>query len=340
MLNQNELERYSSHLMLNGFGLQGQIHLKNAKVLCVGVGGIASPLLYYLVAAGIGKLTIIDKDRVSLSNLTRQFLYNTDDIGQLKVRAAKKQLQRLNQETQIDILPTQFAPNNADHLVNNHDVIADCTDNFKSKLLINDTCFRNQKIFMTGSAIKHTGHFVCFNGQSGPCYRCLFEFLELDKSESCNELGVLSPLLGIIGSLQAIEIIKYLTGNACDYGLLIEIDALTLKQKKYKINVNPQCPLNHDDKGKFTNSIMQVNEIRELTTLEEKNFLLIDVRSQAEHRAGNRGGQCIPLHDLADQVFYLSKSQPIVLYCESGKRSRIGCEFLLLQGFQEVYSWV
>jgi sulfur-carrier protein adenylyltransferase/sulfurtransferase len=337
MLDKEELKRYQSHLVLNNFGVQNQIKLKKAKVLCVGAGGIASPLLYYLVAAGIGHLGIIDNDRVSLNNLTRQILYATQDDGIDKVVAAKKKLKQLNPNVNIETYRQALTLQNASTLLAGHDLIADCSDNFKTKLLINDICFQLRKVFVTASVSHFEGHFSFFNGQMGPCYRCLFGGVEDIGEQSCTDLGVFSPMLGILGSLQAMAIIQYLIGFKCDFQHLITIDALTLDQKKYKITLNPECSNHQNSAEEVVEKMIPKIEINSLDELAGEEYLLIDVRSQQEHLNANIGGDCIPLDELS--VWQVpATATKIVLYCQSGRRSYIGCELLRSRGHQEVYS--
>jgi sulfur-carrier protein adenylyltransferase/sulfurtransferase len=335
----SEIKRYHSHIMLDGFGVSGQIKLSKAKVLCVGAGGIASPFLYYLAAAGIGTLAIIDGDTVSVDNLCRQILYTQNDVALKKVDVAKAKLAKLNSEICIEVFDDYLDMANAQALFRRYDLVADCSDNYRTKLIINDVCVAGEQPFVTASARQHKGHFAFFDGK-GPCYRCLFDELDVQQEESCHEVGVFSPVLGMLGSLQAIAIIKFLAGYACAFNQLLEIDALTLQQKLFTLQINKNCVLQHH--SAVRHEVVPEQQVQFVSCLKSlhRKYQLIDVRSLSEHNQRNLGGECIPLENLATYFAKVSPTECIVLYCQAGKRSQLACEILASMGFKEVYSLV
>ncbi len=338
MLVNDELIRYQSHLLLEGFGLKQQLLLKDSRVLCVGAGGLGSPLLLYLVAAGVGQIGIIDNDEISLGNLQRQILYCTNDIGLQKITCAKRRLADLNPTVIINTHSEKLLAENAQSVIKDYDLVADCSDNFDTKFLINDTCFNLHKIFVTASANQYRGHFAIFNPQVGPCYRCLFESLDFSDCHNCKNAGVFSPLLSILSAFQATAIISHLSGTDRYFNQLIEYDAYQLEQKKIYIKANPYCSMVHTKSKYQEEEPSFVEEIDSLNVLSGKSFKLIDVRSRAEHEMGNLGGECISLENLRLALEDLQRSTCVVLYCKTGARSRLGCEMLQLAGFKNVYS--
>ncbi len=334
MLNEDELTRYHSHLMLDWFSYITQTRLKRAKVLCVGAGGLGSLLLLYLAAAGIGEIGIADPDTISLSNLTRQILYQTSQLQQSKVQAAKERLEQLNPLINVKTYPEKIDNSNVERLIMSHDVIVDCSDNFETKLLLNDVCASKKKLLVMASALQHKGHFAVFDGYH-VCYRCIFEQLNITHT-SCHENGIISPLLGILSSLQALEVLKFYAGKDNIRDCLIEYDAMALEQKHFKLSANPKCRFSHPSRPAASIHI-NYKRLASLESLGDKNYLLIDVRSEREHQHDNRGGVCIPLSSLKAKLETFSRAQMIVLYCSSGKRSLVGCEMLVDEGFTNVF---
>jgi sulfur-carrier protein adenylyltransferase/sulfurtransferase len=240
----DELARYARHIQLENVGLAGQIRLSEARVLCVGAGGLGSPLLLYLAAAGVGVLGIADADTIQLDNLHRQILYQTQHIGKEKIRIAKEQLNLLNPGVQIRLHPHGLQADNAAEIIAQYDVIADCSDNFKTRYLINDNCFVGKKPFISASISKFSGQCVGFSGEYGPCYRCLFPQPSLQNKSllNCGQGGVLGVLPGILGSIQATEILKWILqiGNPL-VNRLLTVDALTMRFNEFNFQRDPQC---------------------------------------------------------------------------------------------------
>ena len=244
-LNQEEKEYYKRHLVLNEIGHIGQEKLKNAKVLCVGAGGLGSALLHYLAAAGIGTLGVIDGDQVEISNLHRQILFTTHDIGKNKAIIAKNKLQSLNPHIHINAYQEKLTIKNAQAILSQYDLIADGSDNFATRYLINHTCIALHKVNVSASISEFKGHCTVIKPFDGPCYHCLFPVNQhAAQLLNCAENGVLGVLPGIVGSLQANEVIKWLLGIGQPLlGKLLQIDALTLNFTMFNYDKNPDCEL-------------------------------------------------------------------------------------------------
>ena len=237
----DELIRYSQQIKLDGIGLSGQQKLKNARVLCIGLGGLGSPLLLYLAAAGVGTLGIIDDDQVELSNLQRQILYRLSQVSEQKVTATKAQLLALNPHIQVHSYAAKLTEHNAAELISQYDLIADCSDNFPTRYLILDTCLDFNKPYVYASASRFQGYCSLFHGS--PCFRCLFpRSANADNVATCQGEGVLGVLPGILGIIQATEILKWLLklGNPLEKRLLI-IDLLKMSFKEIQLAQNPDC---------------------------------------------------------------------------------------------------
>lgn len=328
-----DFQRYQPQLLLNNWGYDAQLKLKHSHLVCVGAGGLGSVLLYYLAAAGLGAITIIDHDHVTLTNLHRQILYKTADIGLPKAKIAAQQLQMLNPDIDINYQITQLTAKNAEELISPCDVVADCTDNYASKLLINDTCYRLHKVWVTASALQWQGHIALFNGQSN-CYRCIFEDIE-SIAPSCNEAGILGPLLGILGSIQAMTILRSLAGLEQN-SQLITYDAIDHQLKKFQLSSNPNCPLQHEHflQPKQKAEYVYNTKTKDSLTAED---LLIDVRSHLEHQQDDQGGICLPLEKLTNTIKALSHDRDLVLYCTTGKRSRLAYRLLEELGYTNIF---
>lgn len=242
MLTDQELIHYSRHILLPQIDEIGQQKLKNASVLVVGLGGLGSPVALYLAASGVGHLYLADDDKVESSNLQRQIIHNLDSLGQSKVESAKSHVQSLNPWTNISILPQKLLGKELDTAVSNVDLVIDCSDNFATRFAINKACFTFKKILISGSAIRFEGQLAVFNfSASSACYQCLYQ-PEIELNENCFDQGVLSPLVGTIGTLQATEAIKIITGagNVAD-SQLIMYDALNMDFRKMQIAKDPHC---------------------------------------------------------------------------------------------------
>ncbi|MAI07027.1 MAG: adenylyltransferase [Alphaproteobacteria bacterium TMED87] len=244
-LNEDNLERYSRHVKLKEIGVSGQKKLGSARVLVVGAGGLGSPVIQYLSAAGIGKIGIIDDDKVELSNLQRQILYKTKDIGKKKVEIAHNISKSINPNIKIYSYPNRLEKKNIRDVVSEYDFIADGSDNFETRFLINDICFFEKKILVSAAVTQFDGHISTFKPQDGgPCYRCLHPSQSDDDVWNCENMGILGSLAGTIGSLQASEIIKEILGIGRSLsGWLLIYDGLETTFREVKLLPDPQCPL-------------------------------------------------------------------------------------------------
>lgn len=346
-LTPTEETRYHRQFRLPQIGKEGQLHLKNAKILCIGAGGLGSPALLYLAAAGIGTIGIIDDDRVELSNLQRQILYSELNCGQKKVDAAKKRLTELNPSISVVTHDTRLTSTNAPTIINDYDLIIDGSDNFATRYIINDACFYAQKPFIYASIYQFEGQASTFL-PGGPCYRCLFPSPPSGIAQNCVDGGVLGPLPGLLGSIQAGEAIKVLLniGQPLVKRLLL-IDLLNLSFRDLLYQQDPNCILcarktSHTPPYPAT-QICDQTKIKEITVQELKqlqttdmDFLLLDVREPFEHAIFNLKGKLIPLQELPKRHTELNKNQHTIVYCKSGGRSKRAVEFLMAQGFDSV----
>jgi len=338
-----ELERYNRHIIIPEFGLEAQKKLKAAKVLVVGSGGLGSPVLLYLAAAGVGTIGIVDGDVVEDSNLHRQVIFGIDEIGLPKVDAAKRRLQCLNPHIVLHVYNTQLTSANAFALIKDYDVVADGTDNFPTRYLVNDACVLLGKTNVYASIFQFEGQVTVFNainreGQRGPNYRDLFETPPPPGLvPSCAEGGVLGVLPGIIGSLQALEVIKVITGigETLD-GRLYIFDALTFSSRTFNLKRNPANPLNGAnptlteliDYEQFCGVKAIERRVKEITAKElydwqvqGKDFQLIDVREPDEYELVNLAAELIPLGSVLAQADKISRDKKVVVHCKMGGRS-------------------
>ena len=244
-LTDKQLERYSRHINVHEFGVEGQEKLINSKVLVIGTGALGSPAIMYLAAAGIGTLGLCDADTVDFSNLQRQIIHHTADVGKLKTSSALEKVNAINPEVKVNIHNALVNDANIDGIISGYDFVLDCTDNFEAKFLINDECVRNNKPFCHGAVIRFSGQAMTYVPGKGPCYRCVFgEPPKKDSLPANRSLGVLGPLPGIIGSLQALECIKYLTGTGeLLVGRIFTLDGLTMQSKVRVLPLNEDCPV-------------------------------------------------------------------------------------------------
>jgi sulfur-carrier protein adenylyltransferase/sulfurtransferase len=359
-LTKKEIERYSRHLIMPEVGMEGQLKLKQAKVLCVGTGGLGAPLGLYLAAAGVGRIGLVDFDRVDDSNLQRQILFSTHDVGRPKIEAAKDRLQGLNNEIQIDTFDTHLSSENALDIMKDYDIIVDGTDNFPTRYLVNDACVILKKPNVYGSIFRFEGQVTIFGYPDGPCYRCLYpEPPPPGLVPSCAEGGVLGVLPGIVGSIQAAETLKLIIGKGESLvGRLLLFDALAMRFRELKLRKNPECPAcgTHPTVTKLIDyaefcgvrgeeAPVPQTTVPEITPRELKarldrhdDLYILDVREPHEYQICNLGGHLIPLGDLSKRVNELDSSQEIVAHCRSGKRSAEAVEFLQHAGFRKVSS--
>ena len=351
-LSKAELARYHRHLILPEVGPEGQKKLKNSAVLCVGAGGLGSPLALYLAAAGVGRLGLVDFDAVDESNLQRQILHDTPSVGTPKLESAKKRLLALNPNVRVETYETRLTSANAVELFAKYDVIADGTDNFPTRYLVNDACVLTGKPNAYGSIFRFEGQLSVFGAKDGPCYRCLYpEPPPPGLVPSCAEGGVLGVLPGVIGTMQAVETIKLLLGIGKPLaGRLLLYDALEQSWRTLKVKKNPDCPVCGKNptikapidyeafcglKEKPVSAIpeMTVEELKAKLDRKEK-FQFIDVREPHEVEVAKiPGATLIPLGELPNRVAELDKKVPVVVHCRSGGRSARAVGFLRQQGF-------
>lgn len=333
-----ELARYSRHIVIPEFGEAGQKKLKAARVLVIGSGGLGSPVLLYLAAAGVGHIGIVDFDVVDDSNLQRQVLFGIDDIGKPKAETAKKRLLNLNPHIQITVHNTRFTKENALSLVSQYDVVADGTDNFPTRYLVNDACVLAGKVNVYASIFRFEGQVSVFNylqsdGERGPNYRDIFPTPPPPGLvPNCAEGGVLGVLPGIIGSLQASEVIKVITGIGDPLsGRLFLFDAASFTTRILKISKKQDTQIteliNYDVFCGLVPDAQEQN-IAEITVQEFQNwidagedFQLIDVREPFEYSIANLGGELIPLSNVAASASRISRSKKVVIHCKGGVRS-------------------
>ncbi len=350
-----ELNRYARHFAIPEFGLAGQEKLKQSKVLVVGAGGLGSPVLLYLAAAGVGKIGIVDFDVVDTSNLQRQVLYTVDDVGQSKAQLARKRILAMNPHIEVEVYQEALTRDNALQLVSQYDVVADGTDNFPTRYLVNDACVLTGKVNVYASIFRFEGQVSVFNlsaadGSRGPNYRDLFpEPPPPDMVPNCAEGGVLGVLPGIIGSLQASEVIKVITGVGEPLsGRLFLFDAAAFSTRVLKFPINPKLEIkeliDYDEfcgipkPSQAVNSFdLNVQQLHELAERGE-DFLLLDVREEYEFATDEMGGKLIPLNTLPSAFSQLNKDQRIIVHCRSGQRSKKAAKLLQENGFQQVHN--
>lgn len=339
-------ERYQRQLLLPQVGLSGQTRLQQAKVLCIGAGGLGSPVMLYLAGAGVGTLGIVDHDRVELSNLQRQIIYTSHDVGQKKVIAAKQRLIQFNPEIEIITHDTKIMHDNALALLALYDIVVDGTDNFAARYLINDACHYLKKPLISASIFQFEGQCSAFMMQHGPCYRCLYAYPPPNHfMPTCTDAGVLGVLPGLLGSIQATEVIKIILkmGQSLS-GRLLTVDALSLQFREFQLEQSKDCPLcsqehsfftlTHDEE-KYCMNTMEEITVQELLELRNQHahFTLLDVREVVEYDTYNLGGTLIPLGQLPERINELDREQLIIVHCKSGGRSSRAVEFLKKAGF-------
>ena len=342
-LTREELSRYSRHLILPDVALDGQKRIKAARVLLIGAGGLGSPAALYLAAAGVGTLGLVDFDRVDASNLHRQVLYGTSDVGTPKLEAARARLSDINPEVAIETHDAALTSDNALDLLREYDVVLDGTDNFATRYLVNDACVLLGKPNVYGSIFRFEGQASVFFAKEGPCYRCLYpEPPPPDLVPSCAEGGVLGVLPGVVGTIQATEAIKLLvhTGETL-IGRLLLFDALRMSFRQMRLRKDPNCVICGEhptitkliDYEQFCNPATAV----EVTAaqLASLDAALIDVREPYEFAGGAiEGATLIPLGALPSRLDEVPRDRDVVVYCQSGARSARAVEILRGAGFQ------
>jgi molybdopterin/thiamine biosynthesis adenylyltransferase/rhodanese-related sulfurtransferase len=359
-LSNEEILRYSRHLIMPEVGLEGQLKLKRARVLTIGAGGLGAPLGLYLAAAGVGHLGVVDFDVVDFTNLQRQVTFSTDDVGKHKTGAAKARLSGLNPAIRIETFDTRLTSENALDLFRDFDIVVDGTDNFPTRYLVNDACVLLGKPNVYGSIFRFEGQATVFGYPGGPCYRCLYpEPPPPGLVPSCAEGGVLGVLPGIVGAIQALETIKLIIGAGEPLaGRLLLFDALAMRFRELKLRKDPACPICGEhrtiteliDYEQFCGirgeeAPVNMNGIPEITARELKarldrkdDLLILDVREVHEYQICNLKGKLIPLGELPRRVHELDSSREMVVHCRSGSRSASAIQFLQKAGFKKLWN--
>ncbi|MGH9570389.1 MAG: molybdopterin-synthase adenylyltransferase MoeB [Candidatus Angelobacter sp.] len=356
-LSNEEVLRYSRHLIMPEVGMEGQQKLKAARVLCIGAGGLGSPVALYLTAAGVGTLGLVDFDVVDFTNLQRQVIHFTSDVGKPKLESAKQKIAAINPFVNVKTFETKLTSDNALHIFADFDIIVDGTDNFPTRFLVNDACVFTGKPNVYGSIFRFEGQASVFAARNGPCYRCLYpEPPPPGLVPSCAEGGVLGILPGLVGLIQATEAIKLILGNGDPLiGRLLLIDALGMKFRELKLRKNPDCVvcgknptvtklIDYDEFCGLRGQEKTVNQsgIPEISVEELKrrldakeDFVLLDVREPHEYQICNLNGKLIPLNDLSKRVGELDPAKEMVVHCRSGQRSARAVMFLRQAGFSK-----
>ncbi len=353
-LSNEEVLRYSRHLIMPEVGMEGQQKLKAARVLCIGTGGLGSPLALYLSAAGVGTIGLVDFDVVDFTNLQRQVIHFTSDVGRPKLESAKEKIAAINPFVNVKTFNTKLTSENALQIFADFDIIVDGTDNFPTRFLVNDACVMTGKPNVYGSIFRFEGQASVFATKDGPCYRCLYpEPPPPGLVPSCAEGGVLGILPGLVGLIQATETIKLIMGSGQPLiGRLLLIDALGMKFRELKLRKNPDCVvcgtnptvtklIDYEEFCGLRGQEKPVNiGVPEISVEELKqrldakeNFVLLDVREPHEYNICNLNGILIPLNDLPRRMNELDPSKEMVVHCRSGARSARAVGFLQQAGF-------
>src|SRR5579859_5559369 len=356
-LSNEEVLRYSRHLIMPEVGMEGQQKLKAARVLCIGAGGRGSPLALYLAAAGVGTLGLVDFDVVDFTNLQRQVIHHTSDVGRPKLQSAKEKIAAINPFVNVKLFETRLTSENALRIFDGFDIIVDGTDNFPTRFLVNDACVLSGKPNVYGSIFRFEGQASVFATKEGPCYRCLYpEPPPPGLVPSCAEGGVLGILPGLVGIIQATETIKLILGAGDPLiGRLLLVDALGMRFRELKLRKNPECPICGPNRS--IHALIDYQEFCGIRGEEEpvsqnvpeiqpeelkrrldagEDIFVLDVREPHEYQICNLGGYLIPVNDLPKRVNELDSSRQIVAHCKMGGRSAKAVEFLKQAGFKNV----
>ena len=330
LFNNHEQERYQRHLQLPNFGPVGQNRCRESHIVIVGMGGLGCPVALYLTAAGVGKLTLVDADDVSLSNLQRQILFTEDDIGMKKVAAAAQRLNKHNHLVSINTKSERLSPSNAKHILSSADLVIDCTDNFFARYLINDVCHQMSKPWIYSSVLGQQGQAVLFYPKRS-CFRCLFP--KLSNAPDCNQAGVLGVMPGMMGTMQASLALEHLcAAQEPDHNQLLQVSSWPFALTKIQLTKSPTCTLCNGTASEeqlsvdYQAPVSPLNKAYILTpeALDElrisSNTVLVDLRSEQDFEANNLGGVNIPLEHLS-RDFRAEKNHTYVFYCQTGKRS-------------------
>lgn len=348
MFSDQEQQRYQRHLQLASFGAKGQSALKHSHVCVVGLGGLGCPAALYLAAAGVGRITLVDGDTVSLSNLQRQVLFTEADLGQNKAEVAARHLAARNSDIALDAYAGALLPDNAEALFASADLVLDCTDNFHTRYLINDVCHYQNTPWVYASVLGFAGQIALFRKGHG-CFRCLFP--ALGEVPDCNQAGVLGAVPGVLGAQQALAAIRYLCRLHDEQTRLYSFDGMGMQMRSVRLSPSPDCRLCagsetwHDHlpdyvQGRFeTVSDMTVQASDFARFVRDNHPLLVDVRPAQEHQASNLGGINIPAEHLTTELeSHREEGRQVLLYCLIGKRSAMAASILAEQGFEDVLS--
>jgi adenylyltransferase/sulfurtransferase len=357
-LSNEEILRYSRHLIMPEVGMDGQLKLKQAKVLLIGAGGLGAPLGMYLAAGGVGRIGLVDYDVVDFTNLQRQVIHGTSDVGRKKLDSAAESMREINPHISIDTHEVALSSENALEILKNYDIIVDGTDNFPTRYLVNDACVLLGKPNVYGSIFRFEGQATVFAYPGGPCYRCLYpEPPPPGLVPSCAEGGVLGILPGLIGLVQATETVKLILGAGQPLvGRLLLYDALAMRFRELKLRRNPDCPVcgdhptvrelidyqqfcgvpHHDAPSVQSQGDLDVTELKARMDRGDR-FVLIDVREPHEYQICRiPGSRLLPLGELPKRVNELDSADEIVAHCKSGVRSAKAVDFLQKAGFRKV----
>ncbi len=359
-LSNEEIARYSRHLIMPEVALDGQKKLKTARVLTVGTGGLGSPLALYLAAAGVGTLGVVDFDVVDESNLQRQIIHGTSDVGRPKIESARDRITDMNPNVHVEAYEEALTSENALDIFKDYDVIVDGTDNFPTRYLVNDACVLLGKPNVYGSIFRFEGQASVFYAKEGPCYRCLYpEPPPPGLVPSCAEGGVLGILPGAIGTIQATETVKLILGIGDPLiGRLLLYDALGMSFRQMKLRRDPNCPVCGEnptvteliDYQEFcgipqANAQEAANEVPEISVQDLKQKLdngesvnVLDVREPHEYEVANIGARLIPLGELPQRLVELDQDENFAIHCKTGGRSARAVKLLQDAGFQNVYN--
>jgi len=357
-LRPEQFDRYRRHLSLTEVGVEGQTKLLESRVLLIGAGGLGCPVAQYLAAAGVGTIGIIDFDRIDSSNLQRQVLYTTADVGRPKVEVARERVEAMNPDVEVHTHAVELTSENALELFADYDVIVDGTDNFPTRYLSNDACVLLGKPNVHGSVFRFDGQATVFDASHGPCYRCLYpEPPPPGSVPSCAEGGVLGVLPGLIALIQATETVKIITGIGEPlYGRLIQYDAMRMEFSEFRLKKDPKCPVCGDqpsitelidyqgfcgitDENEPEIAELSAAAVHSMQARGDDDFLLLDVREPDEFkRARIEGSVLIPLGELEDRLAEIRewKERPVVVHCHHGGRSAKACKVLGNAGFIRV----
>ena len=360
-LTNEHIQRYSRHLIMPEVGVDGQEKLLNARILLIGAGGLGSPLGLYLSAAGVGTLGLVDFDLVDFSNLQRQIIHRTEDVGRPKVESAKERILSINPETKVNIYTEKLTSENIMKIIENYDIVIDGTDNFPTRYLVNDACVFTKKPLIYGSIFRFDGQSTVFKTPEGPCYRCLYpEPPPPGMVPSCAEGGVLGILPGIIGVMQATEAIKLILGKGESLvGRLLLFNAMEMRFREVKIMRDPECPVCGDhptikqliDYEQFCGlkkseeapqpavglEEVSVKELKSLLDSKGNKIVVVDVREPEEYQIVHlKESRLIPLGTLATRVNELDTADEIYVHCKLGGRSAQAVRILKTFGFKKV----